>query len=214
MLKHGDIGLGTFERLNGEMIVVDGVCYQAVVDGSIVKTKAVVSTPFASVKFLHKDYTASLKDVKSIAELKGKLQAIVEENGVNSTYMGKLEGVFPKIVARSEYAQTPPYKPLAEVLKTDQKEFVFENVEGTVVMVYMPNYMEGVNTPGWHLHFVDKTRTKGGHVFDLALTDGDLILDKADGFYMTMPAGASFQGMDLTDVSKSDIAQVETGKTE
>ena len=33
--KHGDIGLGTFEGVNGEMIVLDGVVYQAAADGSI-----------------------------------------------------------------------------------------------------------------------------------------------------------------------------------
>ncbi len=33
--SHGDIGLGTFEGVNGEMIVLDGVVYQAASDGSI-----------------------------------------------------------------------------------------------------------------------------------------------------------------------------------
>ena len=27
--KHGDIGVGTFERIDGEMIVLDGTVYQA-----------------------------------------------------------------------------------------------------------------------------------------------------------------------------------------
>ena len=34
LLKHGDIGLGTFEDVNGEMIVVDGGCYRATEDGT------------------------------------------------------------------------------------------------------------------------------------------------------------------------------------
>ena len=32
--QHGDTGIGTFEGLNGEMIVLDGTVYQAVADGS------------------------------------------------------------------------------------------------------------------------------------------------------------------------------------
>jgi acetolactate decarboxylase len=28
LLRHGDFGLGTFNRLDGEMLVNDGVCYQ------------------------------------------------------------------------------------------------------------------------------------------------------------------------------------------
>ena len=33
--QHGDTGIGTFEGLNGEMIVLDGTVYQAVADGSM-----------------------------------------------------------------------------------------------------------------------------------------------------------------------------------
>lgn len=29
LLKKGDTGLGTFDRLHGEMILVDGICYRA-----------------------------------------------------------------------------------------------------------------------------------------------------------------------------------------
>ena len=33
LLRHGDFGLGTFNRLDGEMLVLDGVCYQLRGDG-------------------------------------------------------------------------------------------------------------------------------------------------------------------------------------
>ena len=32
---HGDFGIGTFEQLDGEGILLDGVCWQARADGSI-----------------------------------------------------------------------------------------------------------------------------------------------------------------------------------
>ena len=34
LLRHGDFGLGTFNHLDGEMLVLDGVCYQLRGDGS------------------------------------------------------------------------------------------------------------------------------------------------------------------------------------
>ena len=34
LLRHGDFGLGTFNGLDGEMLVLDGVCYQLRSDGS------------------------------------------------------------------------------------------------------------------------------------------------------------------------------------
>lgn len=50
LLKHGDIGLGTFENVNGEMIVVDGHCYQARNDGSVVEVDVSTGVPFAAVE--------------------------------------------------------------------------------------------------------------------------------------------------------------------
>ena len=47
LLKHGDTGLGTFENVDGEMIIVDGVCYQAKQDGSVVRTEREAGVPFA-----------------------------------------------------------------------------------------------------------------------------------------------------------------------
>ncbi|MCR5235859.1 MAG: acetolactate decarboxylase, partial [Lachnospiraceae bacterium] len=35
LLEHGDTGLGTFEDVDGEMIVLDGVCYRATENGAV-----------------------------------------------------------------------------------------------------------------------------------------------------------------------------------
>ncbi len=210
LLSRGDIGLGTFHELDGEMIVLDGVCYQAVSDGSIVETKPEVTTPFASVKWFQQDIQKELSAYPSIEELKTELNQMIEEMGANSIYIGKVEGVFSNIKVRSELSQKAPYKELAAVLATDQTEFIYDNIEGTLVCVYMPNYMEGVNTPGWHLHFLDKEHKKGGHVLELSMEQGVATLDQADSFVMTMPEDASFQDMNLTDISKEDIEKVET----
>ena len=37
LIKHGNTGLGTFEDVDGEMIVTDGVCYRATETGEVVK---------------------------------------------------------------------------------------------------------------------------------------------------------------------------------
>ena len=46
---HGDIGLGTFEGVNGEMIVLDGVVYQAAADGSINVMADNETIPFGTI---------------------------------------------------------------------------------------------------------------------------------------------------------------------
>ena len=47
LLEQGDTGLGTFENVDGEMIVLDGVCYQAKQDGSVVTAEDTAGVPFA-----------------------------------------------------------------------------------------------------------------------------------------------------------------------
>jgi hypothetical protein len=47
--EHGDFGLGTFDRLDGEMVVLDGVVYQVAADGSVHVANDSARTPFAGV---------------------------------------------------------------------------------------------------------------------------------------------------------------------
>ena len=35
LLKHGDLGTGTFDRMDGEMILLDGCMYQVKADGKV-----------------------------------------------------------------------------------------------------------------------------------------------------------------------------------
>src|SRR6266403_4587407 len=47
--EHGDLGLGTFEDLDGEMVVVDGRFFQVRSDGSVREAEDSVLTPFAAI---------------------------------------------------------------------------------------------------------------------------------------------------------------------
>ena len=49
--EHGDTGIGTFDGLNGEMIVLEGVVYQATGDGSVVVPADDETVPFSNVTF-------------------------------------------------------------------------------------------------------------------------------------------------------------------
>jgi len=47
--EHGDLGLGTFENLDGEMVIVDGQFFQVRSDGSVRECGDDVLTPFAVI---------------------------------------------------------------------------------------------------------------------------------------------------------------------
>ena len=47
--RHGDLGIGTLQGLDGEMILLDGQAWQARADGQVVRVADQQTTPFATV---------------------------------------------------------------------------------------------------------------------------------------------------------------------
>ena len=207
--QYGDTGIGTFQGVNGEMIVLDGVVYRAIWDGSVEIAPDDETVPFSNVTFFDADIIKKNVSAASAAELKGALNAIVAEYGRNQFYMAKVIGLMPSMLVRSELKQEEPYKPLGDALKTDQREFKYENIRGTVVALYCPDYMDGLNTAGWHLHFISADGKKGGHVLDLAVQDGNIELDIISEFAMVVPNRESFNNKTLAVDMKKEIEQVE-----
>ena len=208
---HGDTGIGTFEGVNGEMIVLDGVVYQAIYDGSVVIPKDSETIPFSNVTFFEPDIQIQLTDVPDMASLQEKLNEIVRENGANLFYMVKKPGEFSAIKVRSEYKQEKPYRELDVALAADQVECDHENIRGTMVGLYCPSFMGGLNSIGWHFHFINEDLTCGGHVLQVSVSSADAFLDSTPGFTLALPEeDGDFQNMDLSRDMDEAIHRAET----
>lgn len=210
--EHGDIGIGTFEGVNGEMIVLDGTVYQALGDGTVQVAADDETVPFSNVTFFDKDGSVELSDINDVNALKEKLNAMVEENGKNLFYFVKMSGTFEKMNVRSEIKQEKPYKTLDKALETDQREFNYDNITGTVVALYCPDYMNGLNTPGWHFHFISDDKTKGGHLLDLQFAKATAEYDATPEFDMCLTDNGDFQQMELAKDVSDAIKRVETNE--
>lgn len=210
--QHGDTGIGTFDGVNGELIMVDGVVYRAKGDGSVDVPDDTVTIPFSNVTFFDADEVQAVENVASFKELVAQLDTHVAELGANRFYMVRIDGAFAKVNARSERAQSEPYKPLVEVLEVDQTFFEYNDVEGTVVALYCPDYMKELNNAGWHMHFISKDGTKGGHVLDLAIDKAEIAWDYTDGFNMMLPEGEFFDTIDFTKDRSEEVRKAETNE--
>ena len=212
-LKHyGDTGIGTFQSVNGELIAVDGKVYRALWDGSVEVVADDETVPFANVTFFDADVKRENVDAASINELKKILSDIANENGRNQFYMAKITGLMPSMNVRSELAQEKPYRTLDAALRTDQREFTYSDIKGTVVALYCPEYMDGLNSPGWHLHFVSDDGKKGGHVLELSAKNCLVEFDVISEFAMLIPNRTSFNDKDLAVDMKKAIEEVEVKK--
>ena len=207
--QHGDIGIGTFDGLNGELIMLDGVIYRAAGDGSVEVVSDRVTVPFSVVTYMDADETKHLKEISDFSALCFELDQMVAKRGKNRFYMIRIDGVFQEVNVRSVYGQEGPYKRLAEVMESDQTFFDYENIEGTMVGLYCPPYMSHLNAVGWHLHFISKDKSKGGHVLGLKIADAVLTWDDTDAFQMRLPQNDMFAGFDLAVDQSEDIKKIE-----
>ncbi len=212
LMKHGDTGLGTFTGVNGEMIVVGGHCYRAKEDGDVEVAEPDMGVPFASICNFSGSKQFELGEIKDIASLKSVLNNKIEEDfGLNSMHMVQIDGVFKKVDARSESAYHAIHISLKDMLSQTQKAFVFDSVKGSLICVYYPDYMDGINAAGWHLHFISEDRTKGGHVFEMEMEKGVAKLDKISRIELQLPTEPVFDTYSLKDASDDDIKKVEQG---
>lgn len=208
----GDTGIGTFDALNGELIMLDGIVYRAAYDGTIEIAADEEMIPFSNVTFFDIDENIQFSGIENINSLKDELDKKISQTGDNRFYIIKAEGNFNTMQVRSELPQMKPYKPLAVVLETDQTFFDYENIEGTVVGLYCPAFMNDLNAVGWHFHFISEDRQAGGHVLDLSAEDINISIDRSDYFAMVLPDNEMFNNFDLTIDQSEDIRKVETGE--
>jgi acetolactate decarboxylase len=188
--EQGDLGLGTFDRLDGEMIVMDGEVYQAKSDGHIYQVNDTTTTPFAAVTFFEADDTITIGPGTDYASLQSTIKETVP--GPNLMYALKIEGTFENISIRSVPAQTKPYRPLLDVVAEEEVVYHHENINGTMIGFLLPYYIENINVPGYHFHFIDANKEIGGHVLACNLTSGSVELDYTYDFTLSIPESSSF----------------------
>ena len=210
LLHEGNTGLGIFEDVNGEMILMDGHCYRADQEGHITEVALDIGVPFAAVSKLYGEQQFTLKNMPNIESIRTELTRKIEEKfGLNSMHIVKIDGYFTKVDARSEAPYRSQHITLKDILSQTQKAFIFDDIRGSLVGVYFPDYMDGINMPGWHLHFLSEDRTRGGHVFDVSLQEGAVKLDKISNIFINLPKEAAFDTYSLKQDLQADIKSVE-----
>lgn len=207
----GTIGIGTFDKLDGELVMLDGQVYKAKADGTVEIQPDSSTVPFAVVTGFDSEHQRELYEISEIEDLKAALdQLVLEETGdFNSFYVGRIEGTFDFIHVRSVPAQTEPYRPLSQIT-AEQVEFRYDKIPGTIIALRCPDYVDGMNLPGWHLHFISTDRTKGGHLLDLKTTSASITLDRTLSYSLQLPGTDNFAKLNLGAEADKATTEVES----
>jgi acetolactate decarboxylase len=207
LAEHGDLGLGTLNRLDGEMIALDGEFFRADVDGIVTAIAAEARTPFAVVTRFEPEVDERLEGRLSHEELLARLDRLVPADA--SSCAIRLDGRFELVRARSIPAQSPPYRPLAEVV-ADQHVFELEEIAGTMLGFRFPAYAEGIEVGGYHLHFISDDRSRGGHVLGSRTANGlRARLDPSNDLHVELPPGIDLSGSELAESTREALDRAE-----
>jgi acetolactate decarboxylase len=209
LLTHGDFGLGTFNHLDGEMVVLDGTCYHLRSDGTASIAADDDRTPFAAVTTFVPDVTIPVTEPAARADLIALIdQAIPSENLVHAV---RVSGSFTHVRTRTVMAQTPPYPPLTEAT-ADEPVADFDDVTGTLAGFRTPGYEQGVSVAGYHLHFLDQDHGYGGHALDYTMAHGKIAISTASELHLSLPRTEPFLTANLTSAdTAAQIRQTEGG---
>jgi len=203
--RHGDFGLGTFDNLDGEMILLDGTVYQVDSKGRVAIIDDACLTPFVCVTFYrpisHEDVTQEM-DYPAFLDL---VQHLLPSP--NLFYALRMEGVFAYMKTRSVPKQEN-YRPLAEVAK-DQPVFEFQNVVGTLAGFFTPSFMGSLNVPGLHLHFLSTDLTCGGHVLECRPRQGRIGVQFITRLELSLPMTFDYLTQDFTRNIEQDLNKAE-----
>ena len=205
VLSHGNFGLGTFNDLDGEMVLVDGIFYQLRSDGSALIPNLDLGTPYACVT--HFNPIKSMDAPKNGTFL--DLQQVIADSMLsnNLIYAIRVEGTFIKIHARSVPKQDA-YRPLVDVAD-DQKEFKYERISGQLVGFWTPDFMHSISVPGFHLHFLSADKSHGGHLLDCLIEEGKVWLQPLDQLNLDLPHTIEYLHTNLDKDISADLNKAE-----
>lgn len=202
--EKGDFGIGTFNDLDGELVLIDGQVYQLDVAGEAHDVMDEVCTPFASVCF----FQGHARDHIGPADHAG-FNRLIEANmpSPNMFYAFRVDAEFGFVRTRS-VPRTENHTPLVEAVSR-QQERRFSDISGSLVGFYCPSFIPSVNVPGLHFHFITDDRRAGGHLLECEIRRGRLSVQFFHEIILALPVTLDYLTADFTRDSARDLEKAE-----
>ncbi len=183
---HGDFGLGTFNDLDGEMVLLDGVAYQIKTDGQTSLVDDAVQTPFACATYFNPDSVETIDSDLDYPEFKALLDRIIPSE--NMLYAIRIDATFSMIKMWSVPKQ-PDHRPISEVRPS---MFSFCDVDGVLAGFYTPSFIKALSMPGFHFHFLTADRRYGGHLKECSLRNARISVQFISRLELDLPSTFDF----------------------
>ncbi len=203
--RHGDFGLGTFNDLDGEMMMLDGIIYQINSEGHVKIINDEALTPFACVTFYRPVCHDNIEQEMDYNAFIDMLNGLVPST--NLFYAIRVDGVFSYIRTRSVPKQDS-YRPIVEATKA-QRIFEFQDIKGTIAGFFTPSFMASLNAPGFHLHFIYSDLSHGGHLLECRPANAEIGIQFIDRLELSLPMTLDYLTQDFNLNVEKDLEKAE-----
>ncbi|KAL5115217.1 hypothetical protein ACEQ8H_006891 [Pleosporales sp. CAS-2024a] len=196
LLTKGNQGLGTFVRMDGELLLLDDKVYQLQAEGKIRVAGGEDRIPYAAAIHFQPQRT-----LRVALETKDALSHVLDRGNphAGNLFMAyRINGRFAHVKCRTVKGQEYPGQPLSELGKN---QFVAEytDITGTMIGFRAPSAWQGFTVAGHHLHFIDKDRKVGGHVLELrSIQELDIGIATVKDLHIELPTSETFNDAKLT----------------
>ncbi|SNR77043.1 acetolactate decarboxylase [Lutibacter agarilyticus] len=194
--ERGTIGLGSYNALEGELVMLDGILYEALGDGSVIVVNDTTKIAYANAAFYKEDVAFKFEDTYNYEDLRKELN--LQTGSKNFFYAFKIHGTFQKLKLGGVPKQEKPYTEGLDVLIPNRPVFDKENITGTMVGFYCPEFIGKINVTGYHLHFVSDDKKSAGHVMEFTnasdLTGG---YKKISKYQFDLPETNEYEAVNL-----------------
>lgn len=189
--QHGDFGLGTYNRMNGEMVVLDHVVYRIAQDGKAMVPDDQSLIPYSIVTFYHQDDTLLMRGEINYPALKAFAERRIPSR--NLFYAFRIRGEFDYIKCGGADLQEKPYNESLDQMLADRPLYEGRNIKGTLVGFWCPEYIGDINTSGFHLHFIADDQSMGGHLMEFTARSLEIGYDIKTAYKMVLPETEDFR---------------------
>jgi len=191
--KHGNFGLGCSEGLTGEVIIDCCYFWDAKGNKPLRIMDDTEKMPFAQITTFAPEASFAISHV-SKSTLYEELSKHLKFDNVFLAL--KLEGKFDHLKVRRPRELHQSFKNALEVAEHQIIEDV-ENVEGELIGFWTPEFFQNISVAGFHLHFIDKSKTSGGHVIDFSIAHGTLSYEVKYGLDIELSDKKAYLDHDL-----------------
>jgi len=189
--KHGDMGIGAFNKLDGELVLMNHIVYRVSQDGKIMQPSDETLIPYSIVTFYKQDHSLLLEGKTDYPALKAFADSFLPSP--NLFYAFRIKGEFEYIKCGGSNIQEKPYDKSLTQMLADRPIYEGRNISGTLVGFWCPKYIGDINTQGFHLHFLSDDLTTGGHLMDFTATKLEIGYDIKPVYKINLPDTRAFR---------------------